>query len=107
MGGLLVKKKQAAGKRQCCDGLDVKSFGLAVGLTWGLGVFCLAIFSIFGWGTLALQTLASMYVGTKPSITGAILGGVYGLIDGTIGGVLIALFYNALSKCSCRRQSNV
>ena len=77
--------------------LGVVSLGLAVGLTWALGVFVLGLMAgLFGWGVPIVAVLSSLYIGYMPSFVGSVTGAVWGFVDGFIGGVLIAWLYNRL-----------
>lgn len=75
--------------------LGVISFGLAVGLTWAIGVFALGIVAwLFDWGGGLAGALATLYIGYGPSFVGAIAGAVWAFVDGLIGGLMVAWFYN-------------
>lgn len=75
--------------------LNVLKFGMAFGASFGLGMLFLGIVSTyFNWGTAMVPFLSSVYIGYKSSLLGSLLGLVWGCIDGFIGGVLIAFFYN-------------
>lgn len=82
--------------------LDVKGMALAFGLLWG-GMMLLAGVAnrITGdYGQLFLAMMASLYPGyyVGGTITDVIVGALYGLVDGAIGGAVLALLYNRLSK---------
>lgn len=84
------------GKSRLCVG----AFGIAIGVTWGLGVLILGILNWkFQYGTLWMHTLASIYIGFAPSLKGIIVGTVWALIDGFILGAIVALIYNCVCKC--------
>ena len=89
--------------------LHVISFGLAVGVTWALGIFILGIVNIFfsTWGVDFISSIGSVYVGYEPTILGSILGGIWAFIDGFIGGVILAWLYNQFSGCcgKCNKES--
>jgi hypothetical protein len=75
--------------------LGVISLGLALGMSWAIGVFVLGIAAwLFGWGVGVAGALASLYIGYGPSFVGAVAGAVWGFADGFIFGVMIAWFYN-------------
>lgn len=78
--------------------MNVKALGLALGITWGLGMLILGLgaawFDLWsGW----MAMMGEAYVGFDATIGGAIIGFVWGFIDGLIGGVVIAWLYNRLS----------
>ena len=79
--------------------LDVKAFGLAVGIVWGGAMFLLGIsVMLFNWGTAWLNLLSSCYIGYKATFLGSIIGGIWGLIDAGIGGIIVAWLYNKFAK---------
>lgn len=89
----------------CQCNLGIICFGLAIGVTWGLGVFVMGIAgALFGWGDQLIQVLGSAYIGYSASFWGAIIGGIWALVDGFIAGVIIAWLYNMLSRRNCQGQ---
>lgn len=80
--------------------INVRALGLALGILWGLGAFFLAIAATVipgQWGDLVVGLLGNVYVGYDASVVGALLGALWGLADGFVGGVLLAWLYNALA----------
>jgi len=80
------------------------ALGVAFGLTWGLGMFLLGLCNIRGdWGGPLLDLLSSIYFGFNGTFKGSVIGLLWGLFDGFIFGVLVALIYNfVVNHCSCR-----
>ena len=77
--------------------LDGKALGLAAGILWGATVFlATAWILVVGSEGQTLAKLGVFYMGYDVSWTGALIGLVYGFIDGLVGGFLLALIYNAL-----------
>jgi len=78
--------------------LDVKAFTVAVSLLWGLGVFFLTLWMLlFDTAAAGEQTLiGKIYLGYTVSGAGAMIGLVWGLVDGLLGGAIFALLYNFL-----------
>ena len=75
--------------------LSVKGAAIAAGATWGLGMFLLGLASLFfNWGTAMTDMLGSLYIGYTPTIVGSFIGGVWGFVDGAIGGAVFAFLYN-------------
>ena len=79
--------------------LDVKAFGLACGLLWGLAMFLLGIIDMLtkwgdGWGAL----MSTVYIGYQPTIIGSLIGGLWGFVDAGIGGLVLAWLYNKFAK---------
>jgi hypothetical protein len=89
--------------------LNVKAFGLACGLVWGGGLCLMTTINLFtanleifksshGWCGPVLELIGSVYPGYHITPIGALIGLGYGLVDGLIGGGLLALVYNFLSS---------
>ncbi|MFH2106544.1 MAG: bacteriophage holin [Candidatus Micrarchaeota archaeon] len=78
--------------------LNVKSFGLATGVSWGIYVFCLALIAGVGPGVGLVHSLGTVYIGFQPGFVGAMIGLVYGFLDGLIGGAIFAYLYNLFEK---------
>jgi fluoride ion exporter CrcB/FEX len=76
--------------------LNVWAFGVALGSVWGIAMLVAGWTSIFGWGTLFVNTMSSVYLGYIPSFGGGIVGGIWGFVDGFIGGTVFAFFYNLI-----------
>ena len=75
--------------------LGVISLGLALGITWGGGMFLLGLAAaFFDWGMPLVLILSSVYIGYAPSFVNSVTGAVWGFVDGFIGGALIAWLYN-------------
>ena len=74
--------------------LRVRAFGLATGVVAGLFVFFVTLVSIwFGRGE-TIDALVVPFPGFSRSIGGAIVGLLWGFVDGFIGGALLAWLYN-------------
>lgn len=84
--------------------LNAYAFGLAAGITWGLGVL---FFGLLAWwfnlGHHAQETIASVYVGFNASLRGILMGIVWALMDGFLAGLIFAYLYNAFSHCCCKK----
>jgi hypothetical protein len=76
--------------------LDVKRLGLSFGITFGAGMFILGLVSMGGYGSEIVRLIGTAYVGFNSTFLGSIIGGIYGFIDGLVGGALIAWIYNKL-----------
>jgi NhaP-type Na+/H+ or K+/H+ antiporter len=75
--------------------LNVKAFALAGGIAFGLAVFLLTIwYLIFGFEGHTLQKLHHVYLGYSVSFPGALIGLVWGFVDGFIGGAIFSWLYN-------------
>ena len=78
--------------------LQPLALGIAFGLIWSFGIFLAGIFAMFGWGNAAVEVIASFYLGYGASITGAMTGALWAVIDGFCAGYAIAWLYNKAAK---------
>lgn len=77
--------------------LSMKGLALAIGLTWGAGIFLLGLGGSIGWGRPLVEVLGSLYLGFRPSLIGSLIGGLWAFVDGAIGGIVIAWLCNHFS----------
>ncbi len=78
--------------------LNVLAFGLTCGLVWGLGVLVLTWWVIAFEGQTGEPTILGLvYRGYTVSAAGSLIGLVWGLGDGLVGGVIFAWLYNVLA----------
>jgi hypothetical protein len=84
--------------------LSAKAMALALGLLWGGGVAFAALvhLAIPSYGTAFLDFVGSLYPGFHGarSLGDAVVGTVYGLIDGAVGGFIFASLYNLFARRS-------
>jgi hypothetical protein len=76
------------------------ALGIALGIVWG-GALCITtLVSLYiGYGRLFLETIPqSIYQGYAISLTGSVIGLIYGFLDGLVGGALIGWIYNRIAK---------
>ncbi len=82
--------------------LSVKAMALTVGILWGGSILFIGLVSLFstGYADEFLRIVSSLYPGFhhSGSLGDVLVGTTYGLIDGAIGGVLIAWLYNFFAK---------
>jgi hypothetical protein len=75
-----------------------KALGMAVGLLWGGAILLVSLIHSSGssYGTSFLQGISSLYPGFHASgtLADAAVGAVYGLVDGTFGGMILGWLYN-------------
>ncbi len=77
--------------------LDVKAFGIACGLIWGIGLLVLTWWIIAFEGQTGEMTLIGrVYRGYTVSAGGSLIGMCWGLVDGLFGGIVFAWLYNRL-----------
>jgi hypothetical protein len=78
--------------------LNVKSFALTCGLLTGFGLLFLTLWIIlFEGATEQVTFIGKIYRGYNISITGGLIGLVWGFVDGLIGGLIFAWLYNLLA----------
>lgn len=79
--------------------LSIKGMAITLGLLWGiLAMFLTGVANLI-WPTYArafLDVMASVYPGYTgaPTFGQVIVGTLYGLVDGAVGGALLAWLYN-------------
>lgn len=79
--------------------LNVSAFALTTGLMWGLGLFLLTWWIIAFNGITGEATfIGQVYLGYSISPLGSIIGLIWALIDGLIGGALFAWIYNSIAS---------
>ena len=78
--------------------LNVKTFALAWGISFGIYFLFLGWTAMFGWGEKIVELVSSFYIGYAPTFFGGIIGGIWAFFDGAIGGAIIAWIYNSLTK---------
>jgi hypothetical protein len=85
--------------------LDIKAFGLTCGLVWGFGLFALTWWVIFFDGASDTPTfIGHLYRGYTLTPVGSLIGLVWALADGFVGGIVFAWLYNKLAGNNGDRQ---
>jgi hypothetical protein len=78
--------------------VNVKALGFTVALLWGGAVLLVGMgnLAVPGYGSAFLEVVASIYPGYQatPSVGEVIVGGLYALADGFIGGLIAGWLYN-------------
>jgi len=87
--------------------LNVKAFALACGLVWGLGLLLLTWWIIaFDGVTGEITSIGRIYRGYSISPVGSVIGLVWALVDGAIGGAIFAWLYNSIAgRTSCQKET--
>ena len=86
--------------------------GVAAGIVWGLMMFLLGLITLMteSYCHDTVTAIGKVYVGYGPgSFGGALLGVIWGFVDGFICVTVIVLIYNALAKrgaCCCTKQAS-
>ena len=78
--------------------LHMTAMSFTVGLIWGVTIFLVAVANLIwpNYGQAFLELTASIYPGyhLSSSIGSVIIGTLYGIVDGAIGGAVFAGVYN-------------
>jgi hypothetical protein len=78
--------------------LNVKAFALTSALVWGFGLFCLTWWIIAFDGATGQTTLIGrIYRGYNISPSGSVIGLIWALGDGFVGGAIFAWLYNLIT----------
>jgi hypothetical protein len=78
--------------------LNTRAFALTCGFVWGAVVFLATVWLLlFGYEGYLMKNLDHFYLGYSYSYAGAVVGGIWGLVDGLICGFVFAWLYNKLS----------
>ncbi|MCX5695965.1 MAG: bacteriophage holin [Candidatus Omnitrophica bacterium] len=79
--------------------LDIKAFGMALGLVWGGITFLLGLLDMmYFWGSSWGKMMTTIYVGYTPTIMGSIIGAVWGFVYASVLGFAVAWLYNRLAE---------
>ena len=77
--------------------LNTVNFGLALGITFGIGALFLGLTSwLFSYGNAWVELIGGVYICYTATLLGSLIGTIYAFVDAFIGGLLIAWFYNKL-----------
>lgn len=78
--------------------LNTVAMAVAFGLFWGACVFVVGVINLIwpSYGQAFLQICASIYPGYHPGagLGSVIVGSIYALVDGIIGGAILSWLYN-------------
>jgi len=78
--------------------LSVRAFALTAGIVWGGAVLSVGLVNLASpeYGKAFLELCSSIYPGyhAAPTIGSVVVGTLYGLVDGGIGGLVFAWLYN-------------
>lgn len=79
--------------------LNIKSFALAAGLYWGVGLFLITWWLIMLEGTGGdAGFIGRLYPGYAITASGSVIGLFWALVDGLIGGAIFAWLYNFIAS---------
>ena len=81
--------------------LDVKAMAFTIGLVWGAAMLLAGVAYVIsdGYAEAFLDVMASVYPGYDgtSNFGDVIVGTLYGLVDGAVGGAVVAWLYNRLA----------
>ena len=81
--------------------LDVRAFAIACSLIWGFGLFFLTWWIImFDGPTGEVTLIGRLYRGYSISPTGSVIGLLWAMVDGFVGGAIFAWLYNWIAAKS-------
>lgn len=82
--------------------LSIRSLPISLGLFWGLTVLFVSFFNLLWppYGKAFLEMVSSVYPGYKVVGTAGsvVIGTLYALLDGAVGGALFGWLYNTFTK---------
>ena len=79
--------------------LNIKAMAIAFGLVLGISLFVITWWIILLDGTSNTTTfIGKFYLGYSITPIGSIIGFVWGLVDGAIGGAMFAWLYNRFNN---------
>ena len=86
--------------------LNVKAFSAACALIWGLGLFLITWWIIlFDGVTHEMTFIGRIYRGYCISPMGSVIGLLWAIVDGAIGGVIFAWLYNWIAARTAPEQA--
>jgi len=74
--------------------LSVKGVAFACAVLWGLAILMLGVAGMLGYGRALIESLGSLYLGYAATMNGVLVGTVWALVDGLVGGAIFAWLYN-------------
>ncbi len=81
--------------------LSVKGLAIAFALTWGGGIFFVGVVNLASpsYGVDFLRLVSSIYPGfhASRSFIDVVVGMLYGMVDGAVGGVVFGWLYNVFA----------
>jgi len=79
--------------------LNIKAMAIAFGLVWGISLFVITWFIILLEGSSDTTTfIGKFYIGYSLTPVGSLIGLMWGIIDGAIGGVMFGWLYNKFNN---------
>lgn len=92
--------------QSCYAKLHIWSFGLALGILWGLSTFFTGLIAMgSGMGAGFVEVMHTIYIGYAATPMGSVIGGAWGFVDMFFAGVIIAALYNLSLRACCKGKS--
>jgi hypothetical protein len=85
--------------------LRVRALGLAVGIVWALGVLVATLWLIWSGQAEGGLLIKKLYPGYDVTYLGALVGIIWGFVDGFVAGALIAWLYNQFHKAVYKAEA--
>ena len=80
--------------------LDPKALGLTCSALWGIGLFSLTWWVMaFDGASRHRTSISRVYRGYSITPRGSVVGLMWALVDGFMGGVCVAWLYNQFARC--------
>ena len=78
---------------------NIRALALTCGIFWSVSVLLFALLAMqTGLAITFVNMLSEVYLGYAPTFQGALIGFVWGLLDGLICGAIFGWLYNALAR---------
>jgi len=89
--------------------LSIRACAFAASLIWGFAVLLVGVLNLLrpGYGVMFLHLISSVYPGydAQPTLFSVVIGSLYALLDGAIGGLVFAALYNFAARVWKRKGS--
>ncbi|MDD4287080.1 MAG: bacteriophage holin [Candidatus Peribacteraceae bacterium] len=78
--------------------LNVRAFALTCGIFWAASLMLIAVLTMkTGLGLSFVNMVSEVYLGYGSTLVGALLGAVWGFLDGLVCGAIFAWLYNKIA----------
>jgi hypothetical protein len=88
--------------KECYAKLNPLALGLSMGVVYALSLFLVAMVAThWDYGYELIELMENFYPGYGVGLVPSLIGAAWGLLEGTVFGFLMAVFYNIFHKCCC------
>ncbi|MDO8468670.1 MAG: bacteriophage holin [Candidatus Peribacter sp.] len=78
--------------------INIKAFALTCGIFWAASLILIAALTMkAGLGLSFVNMVSEVYLGYGPTPVGAVIGAVWGFLDGLVCGAIFAWLYNKIA----------